>query len=63
MTGNYTKAMLQAHPTCCLTETLIIGLNNKLKSLAINITRLFDLWSHLDLNQGPTDYESVALTN
>ena len=21
------------------------------------------LWAHLDLNQGPTDYESVALTN
>ena len=21
-----------------------------------------NLWAHLDLNQGPTDYESVALT-
>ena len=22
-----------------------------------------DLWAHLGLNQGPTDYESAALTN
>jgi len=24
---------------------------------------LIFMWAHLDLNQGPTDYESVALTN
>ena len=24
---------------------------------------LYFLWAHLDLNQGPTDYESAALTN
>ena len=23
----------------------------------------FKVWAHLDLNQGPTDYESAALTN
>ncbi len=31
MTGNYTKVMLQAHPTCYLTEISEIKLSNKLK--------------------------------
>ena len=29
-----------------------------------SLTRLFNIWwAYLDLNQGPIDYESTALTN
>ena len=36
----------------------------KKKSITSDKQLVMDLfwWAHLDLNQGPTDYESVALT-
>jgi len=33
------------------------------KILILILLLILFLWAHLDLNQGPTDYESVALTN
>ena len=35
------------------------GATNKCNSLKINT---LNLWAHLESNQAPTDYESVALT-
>jgi hypothetical protein len=38
------------------------GQENKITANVLK-DRLLTLWSHQDLNLGPTDYESVALTN
>ena len=36
---------------------------NKKPLTVLSVSGWFFWWSHLGLNQGPTDYESVALTN
>ncbi len=41
----------------------LIGGLHKLKRLYLVRDEPFSLWTSLGLNQGPPDYESVALTN
>ena len=42
---------------------LTLWLTDKEKSSYEFVTASFSLWTSLGLNQGPPDYESVALTN
>jgi hypothetical protein len=50
------------HPQLPKTKTfVIIGLILNKKN-ATMLQRFFIWWAHLDSNQAPTDYESVALT-
>ncbi len=37
-------------------------INKKTATIDYQYVAVYCLWAHLDLNQGPTDYESVALT-
>lgn len=37
--------------------------DKKQKSIQLPLNAFFFLWSHTGSNCGPTDYESVALTN
>jgi hypothetical protein len=44
-------------------DSEVSGLHKTQKKCVKTHKLIWIVWAHLDLNQGPTDYESVALTN
>ncbi len=44
-------------------EQCVMNCYQLLKKIYLFIHYVFQLWTSLGLNQGPPDYESVALTN
>ena len=59
------KILTRLYPFMSKLKQFVYALFTQIKKKAVTnfVTASFSLWTSLGLNQGPPDYESVALTN